>query len=378
MEVGHFISVLTNGECRQGYLKETARQKYICPDPTGTCILETDIGDGKNDCLSGADEENLDRLCSRNAGMTVCGPDYKKSLGRKCTYRSSVTYSGSDYRFDCQNGWHATQTAVETICDGQEWWLKGEKQSPLYPCGDINRNYLPRGLAVTDRSWSKRCVLSRQMGDGIIDCLNGYDESRQASCEFPSGHSKLNDLSCGTGSLQSANMSQCISVDEVLNGYNDCSNGYDEDLSKLFQVNRFHRVLPVPCSFDKDINIDIYKAPYIYRMVSGEKIGDGKIDCWNSADEINVKNLCSSTFQLSQCRDLTGKENNLRQCIPMLYAKEAERYCLGVTGGKQEAADRNQIIIYIVAGVGLFIFILLIVRFIKNAVYLYKLRFRVL
>ncbi|KAL2726982.1 modular serine protease-like isoform X1 [Vespula squamosa] len=158
------------------------------------------------------------------------------------------------------------------------------------------------------------CVIRTSRCDGIKNCV---DESDEARCDFQSNETCSDrEYQCSTSRLE------CIPITDICNGYIDCSDKSDEDVSlcrEYFCPDHTYR-----CSY----------GGCVYQEV----LCDGIKDCFDGTDEdplICGTNNCNGIeCPQYECRQDEFACENERQCIPITKICDGVRHC-------RDASDEN-------------------------------------
>jgi hypothetical protein len=181
----------------------------------------------------------------------------------------------------------------------------------------VNRQCLEIGIEQTCTNSSSlhcnqslKCIPYHRVGDGMVDCYYGEDESFDA-CQ-------LND---SNRFICESDPTKCLSPVAIGNGFRDCPSGEDEVFA---YTNNLMKLIPFPVLCDNDYNYNMFSLieketdesncewwpcnnPYTYC--------DEIWNCANGADELNCpKNKC-----LEDEHECQNEETGLSYCLPLAY-----------------------------------------------------------
>ena len=154
----------------------------------------------------------------------------------------------------------------------------------------IKNNYLVYCEGVEDLNVKRRCVPTWHVGDGIENCINGWDEKAEVVEKICTPNVGL--MICANANLNISSSTKCFQIHQLGDGIQDCPRSikhisehkiiyptsYDEkiDTVKKFCNTPFRRT----CGNISDADSSHLKCiPYI-------RIGDGYQDCYNNYDEV--------------------------------------------------------------------------------------------
>ncbi|XP_043667909.1 modular serine protease-like isoform X4 [Vespula pensylvanica] len=217
---------------------------------------------------------------------------------------SEQTSSNSTTMFICTDG---SQIPLINVCDGS------------FHCPDSSdeTNKLCQHILCPSNMYRcayGACVIRTSRCDGIKNCV---DESDEAHCDFQSNETCSDrEYQCSTSRLE------CIPITDVCNGYIDCSDKSDEDISLCREY------------FCPDHTFRCSNGGCVYQEV----LCDGIKDCFDGTDEdpsicgaINCNGIECLQYK---CRQDEFACENDRQCIPITKVCDGVRHC-------RDASDEN-------------------------------------
>ena len=139
-----------------------------------------------------------------------------------------------------------------------------------------SENYLAYCKPKNEKDEVVKCIDSHYIGDGIKDCDDGWDETKEAALEICKPDIGL--YPCEYEGEFESNHKKCVSIEKIGDGISDCPGGYDERISVVqkFCNTPFRRT----CGNIANAKThDIKCIPYLV-------IGNGVQDCFNGYDEM--------------------------------------------------------------------------------------------
>ncbi|XP_018006548.1 low-density lipoprotein receptor, partial [Hyalella azteca] len=209
---GYPADLVTPGVCTNS--KKTTKGT-VCPGETaiicndGTCLIEEQLCDGKNDCADGSDE---DCYCY---GNHKCSSDNKCiSINLVCDTVLDCDDGSDELNCPCGAGQRSCEVGFYTrTCRNASLFCDGKQDCP----GKEDENPAICGCNTTDKY---RCPLSRecldltQVCNNKTECLDGSDEANCTTC-------KPDEFACGSlclpMSVRCNKTAECLGAEDELN-----------------------------------------------------------------------------------------------------------------------------------------------------------------
>ncbi|KAM7393106.1 hypothetical protein PAMA_007971 [Pampus argenteus] len=291
----------------------------LCPD-SSSCILPTQLCDGKKDCPDGSDE-NCVKRCPYKTDFLCKDRRSCVSKSLLCDGRSHC-HDGSD-EVNCPNvATPAAQTTNVLKCrmgskpckDGTECVLYSHVCDGEMDCKDGSDEQGCPETCKQDEfqcSHGKMCILKAQVCDGKPQCRDQSDEldcwEQTKSCEHR----------CADGK-------RCIPKKFLCDGEKDCLDGTDEVGCDPLPTTTIE---PPVFTFTSACITPSVLCPGSSICISQKQLCDGQRDCPDAFDE----NSCM--FQCKNPADFLCSDR--RKCIPRIEVCDGRAHCPDGSDEKQ-------------------------------------------